>query len=64
MCGGAEGWCSLVEGVGKMEGYEKRGEDKKLNPHLEGLPDGLCTLGRGGGLLAHWGTEVKTGRGN
>jgi len=70
MCGGAESWCSPAEGGGEMEGYEKWEEgvcgevDKKSNPRLEGLPDGLRTLGRGGGLLAHWRTEVKTGGGN
>jgi len=34
-----------------------------MSPHLEGPSDGLCTLGRGGGSLAHWGTVVRTGRG-
>jgi len=69
MCGGVERWCSLVEGGGEMEGYEKRGdgacgeEDRKSNPRLEGPSDSLCTLGRGG-QLAHWRTEVRAGRGN
>jgi len=34
-----------------------------MNPHLEVPSDSLCTLGREGGLLAHWGTEMRTGRG-
>jgi len=69
MCGGVEGWCSLVEGGGEMEGNEKCGEgacgeeDRKSNPRLEGPSGSLCTLGRGG-QLAHWRTEVRADRGN